>query len=135
MNTNLLLYLKSFGIWVILAISAIAVAVFRNGVLLPPFGEQTAHQVGTLLYLILQFLIIYLFVKKSDLKKYSTLLSVGIYWLVLTIIFEFIFGHYVIGHSWEKLFADYNISEGRLWVLVLINNVTAPLISGKLIRD
>lgn len=135
MNTNLLLYLKSFGIWVILAISAITVAIIRNGVLLPPLGEQTAHEVGTILYLIVQFLIIYMFVKRSRLKKTSTLLSVGIYWLILTITFEFIFGHFVIGHSWEKLFADYNIFKGRLWVLVLINNVAAPLISGKLIRD
>jgi len=135
MNTNLLLYLKSFGIWAILAIGAITVAIIRNGVLLPPLGEQTAHQVGTILYLIVQFLIIYMFVKRSCLKKTSTLLSVGIYWLILTITFEFIFGHFVIGHSWEKLFTHYNIFQGRLWVLVLINNVAAPLISGKLIRD
>ena len=135
MNTTLLLYLKAFGLWVILAISAITVAIIRNGVLLPQLGEQTAHQIGTIIYLVVQFLIIYMFVKRSRLKKTSMLLSVGIYWIILTIIFEFLFGHYVIGHSWEKLFADYNIFEGRLWVLVLINNVAAPLISGRLIRD
>ena len=134
MNKKIILYLKAFGIWIILAVSAILVATIRNGVLLPQFGEQTAHQIGTLLFLILQFLIIYLFVKRIKLTETYIALFIGIFWLVLTIIFEFLFGHFVIGHSWEKLFADYNIFKGRLWLLVLLNNVIAPIISSKIIR-
>jgi hypothetical protein len=129
-----MLYLKSLGIWFILAISAIVVATFRVNVLLPPFGEQTAHQLGTVLYLIVQFIIIYIFIKRMRIKETKTLLAIGFFWVVITVIFEFIFGHFVMGHPWQKLFADYNISNGRLWVLVLINNVTAPLISGKIIQ-
>ena|SRR3972149_5429743 len=129
-----MLYLMSLGIWFILAVSAIAVATFRVVVLLPPFGEQIAHQLGTVLYLIIQFLIIYLFIKKMKIKEVKTLLGIGIFWVVTTVIFEFVFGHYVIGNSWQKLFADYNLLKGRLWVLVLINNIAAPLISGKMIK-
>ena len=129
-----MLYLKSLGIWFILAVSAIVVATFRVGVLLPPFGEQTAHQVGTLLYLIVQFFIIYFFIKKLKLKEIKTLLGIGIFWVVITIMFEFIFGHYVMGHPWQKLFADYNLFNGRLWILVLINNLIAPLISRKILE-
>jgi hypothetical protein len=124
----------SLGIWFILAVSAIAVATFRVVVLLPPFGEQIAHQIGTVLYLIIQFLIIYLFIKKMKIKEVKTLLGIGIFWVVTTVIFEFVFGHYVIGNSWQKLFADYNLLKGRLWVLVLINNIAAPLISEKMIK-
>jgi len=134
MNKHFLLYLKALGIWLVLAISAIIVALFRNGVLLPSLGEQSAHQIGTLIFLIVQFLIIYFFIKKIKLKEIRTILSIGIFWLTLTIIFEFLFGHYIIGHPWEKLFADYNILNGRLWVLVLINNVIAPIICSKLIK-
>ena len=127
-----MLYLKSLGIWFLLAISAIIVATFRIAVLLPQVGEQTAHQLGTILYLIVQFLIIYLFIRKMKIWDVKTLLLIGIFWVVITIIFELVFGHYVIGHSWQKLFADYNLFNGRLWVLVLINNIVAPLISGKI---
>lgn len=63
-----------------------------------------------------------------------TLLGIGIFWVVITIIFEFVFGHFVMGHPWVKLFADYNLLNGRLWVLVLINNIAAPLISGKILK-
>jgi hypothetical protein len=124
-------YLKSFGIWLILAISAIVVATFRVKVLLPALGEQTAHQIGTIIYLIVQLTIIYFFLNKMKIKEVKTLLRIGIFWFVITIIFEFIFGHYVMGNSWEKLFADYNLLNGRLWVLVLVNNIAAPIISGK----
>jgi hypothetical protein len=128
------LYLKSLGIWFTLAVSAIVVAIFRNDILLPQLGEQTAHQIGTVLYLIVQFIVIFIFIKKLKIKEIKTLLSIGLFWFVLTIIFEFVFGHYVVGHPWQKLFADYNIFNGRLWVLVLINNLAAPLISGKIIK-
>ena len=135
-----MIYLKSFGIWLILAISAIVVATFRVAVLLPPFGEQTAHQIGTIIYLIVQFTIIYFFVKRISVRATrrvapTTLLLIGIFWVIITIIFEFIFGHYVMGNSWEKLFADYNLFNGRLWVLVLINNISAPIISGRIIKQ
>lgn len=129
-----MLYLKSLGIWVFLAFSAIVVAIFRIRVLLPPLGEQTAHQLGTALYLIVQFIIIYIFIKNIKVKKFKTLLGIGIFWVVITIIFEFVFGHYVLGHSWQKLFTDYNIFNGRLWILVLINNIVAPIISGLIIK-
>ena len=129
-----MLYLKSLGIWVILAVSAIVVATFRIGVLLPPFGEQTAHQLGTVMFLVVQFIIIFFFIKKLKIKDIKTLLRIGLFWIVLTILFEFYFGHYVIGHPWEKLFADYNLFNGRLWLIVLINNIAAPIISGKIIK-
>ena len=129
-----MIYFKALGIWFILAVSAILVAAFRVGVLLPPFGEQTAHQFGTLLYLIVQFIIIYLFIRKLRIKDVKTLLGIGFFWVVITVIFEFVFGHYVMGHPWQKLFADYNLLNGRLWVLVLINNIVAPLISGKIVK-
>jgi hypothetical protein len=41
--------------------------------------------------------------------------------------FELLAGHYVFGNSWEKLLADYNLFRGRIWVLVLIVILFAPL--------
>jgi hypothetical protein len=55
-------------------------------------------------------------------------LTIGLVWLALTITFEFLFGHYVAGHSWVKLLEDYNVLAGRLWVVVLIWITLAPLI-------
>jgi len=49
-------------------------------------------------------------------------------WLALAIGLEFIFGHYVMGNSWEWLLGDYNLLAGRLWVLVLLWIAAAPYV-------
>lgn len=56
----------------------------------------------------------------------------GVIWLFSTIAFEFIAEHYVFGNSWEKLLADYNLFEGRIWSLVLLTILLAPYIANKL---
>ena len=30
------------------------------------------------------------------------------------------FGHCVAGHSWSRLLAEYNLSQGRVWLLFLV---------------
>ena len=47
-------------------------------------------------------------------------------WMVLTVIFEFSFGHYVVGDSWSKLLNDYNVLEGRVWGLFILWVGLAP---------
>jgi hypothetical protein len=70
---------------------------------------------------------------KDDLWLTNALL-VGCFWVGLTILFEFVFGHYVLKTSWEVLLADYRIWQGRLWSLVLISEAISPVIMGWLIN-
>ena len=53
---------------------------------------------------------------------------IGIIWLGLTILFEFGFGYYVMGNTWEKLLHDYNLAEGRVWSLFLVWITIAPYV-------
>ena len=46
----------------------------------------------------------------------------------MTVVFEFIFGHYVMEHPWSKLFHDYNLLAGRVWLLLLLWTTLAPYI-------
>jgi hypothetical protein len=46
----------------------------------------------------------------------------------MTITFEFGFGHFVAGHSWAKLLADYNILQGRVWSLFLVWITVLPFV-------
>ena len=126
-----MLLFKALGVWILLATLAIINGTIRTFLILPALGEQAAHVTGTVIYLLLQFAVIYFFIKKNSIIGMKELISIGLFWLFLTIAFEFIFGHYVMNHPWEKLFADYNILKGRLWILVLLNNLIAPLICGK----
>ncbi|MDY6953749.1 MAG: hypothetical protein SWE60_19755 [Thermodesulfobacteriota bacterium] len=44
----------------------------------------------------------------------------------MTILFEFLLGHFLLGHSWGRLFHDYNLLKGRLWSLLLVWTALAP---------
>jgi hypothetical protein len=125
--------IKALGIWFLLAVLAILNGTIRTFLILPALGEQAAHVAGTIIFLLLQFIVIYFFIKKSSITGTKELILIGLFWLLLTIAFEFVFGHYVMKHSWEKLLADYNIFKGRIWSLVLLNNLAAPLICGRIL--
>jgi hypothetical protein len=47
-------------------------------------------------------------------------LSVGRAWVVLTVLFEFGFGHYVDRKSWSELLENYDVRKGNLWPVVLL---------------
>jgi hypothetical protein len=57
---------------------------------------------------------------------------IGVCWLLMTVAFEFGFGHYVAGHSWVRLFADYNLLEGRVWSLFLAWITVLPYVTWRL---
>ncbi len=124
-------YFKVIGVWFLLAVLANINGLIRNFVYGPYLSELTAHQISAVLFIIILLIVSYLFFGK---KEYSNkeLWLVGSLWLVLTIAFEFLFGHFVIGHSWGKLLADYNLLVGRLWSLVLLITFLAPWMTKKI---
>lgn len=63
------------------------------------------------------------------LKGRDEALKVGGAWLSLAMAFEFCFGRLVAGRSWSELGADYNLTKGRLWPLVLAWIAVGPEIT------
>jgi len=94
------------------------------------FSLQMAHIISSVSGIILIQAVIYFFLRRKDLPV-KKLLLMGVIWLGLTVLFEFGFGHFVMGHSWEKLLADYNLFQGRIWSLVLLSVLLGPLIWGR----
>ena len=124
----------TIGIWFLFMFLAIVNAGIRNNVYKPLVGDLVAHQISTIIFIIVIFAVTYLVLRFSSMKlSDSEALLMGTIWLVLTIIFEFIAGHYIFGNSWEKLFADYNIIKGRIWVFVLITTFLSPYLANKLV--
>lgn len=128
------LYLYSMGVWILLVFMAIINAGLREGVFSPYLGDHAGHVISSITLSLIIFTVAFLFLKYINID-YSTqdLWIIGTMWLILTISFEFLFGHYVMGHSWSTLFMDYNIFEGRVWVMVLISTFISPALAGKLL--
>lgn len=121
-------------IWLLMFFLAIVNGTVRNYIYKPLVGELMAHQVSTVFFIIIITLVTLVFLKISP-EKYtqSELLLVGFTWTTATIIFEFVFGHYVFGNSWQNLVADYNILAGRVWGFVLMTEFLAPLMISNVI--
>ena len=127
-------YLKDFGAWLGFLAVAIGGAILREKFLAPGLGPAAARALGTLLVGAIIFMLIYAYVGRLKGATRASLVKLGLFWTMLTIAFEFLFGHYVMGHSWDSLWADYNVLEGRLWPLVLMVTLFGPLLARKL-RD
>jgi hypothetical protein len=107
---------------------AIVNGLFREKVLANRFTELQAHQWSTVSLILLFGIYVWVLFKFWPPETFRQSLYIGLLWLVLTVIFEFLFGHYIAGHSWNKLLQDYNMIKGRLWILVLIWITGAPVL-------
>lgn len=88
--------------------------------------ELLAHQLSTLIGIVLLGAVIRLYMHRWPFASARQALKVGLFWMSLTVAFEFLFFHYVGGHSWDGLLANYDLSAGRLWPLVLLWVAFAP---------
>lgn len=112
--------------WVLLLLLAIINGSLRQALLIPQFGDATGHIISTILLSALIIIATWFMFPWIHLVSSWQAWLVGVIWLLLTVAFEFLAGHYLFGNSWEKLLADYNLLEGRIWSLVLITTMLAP---------
>ncbi len=124
------LWAKSLAMWLVLLVAMMGNGFFRGLVLQPRLGEDAARQLASLLGMGIIVAIAAPFVRGLGTPGSADLLGVGLLWLVLTVAFELLFGHYVTGATWETQLADYDLLRGRLWPLVLLTTLLAPWLCG-----
>lgn len=99
---------------------AIANGVARQKLYLRKLGEQRAHQVSTLVAMLLFWAYAQLLTLILPTLSAGTAWGVGVCWFVMTVAFEILFGRYRMRMPWARLFHDYNLFAGRVWVLLLL---------------
>lgn len=126
--------LRATIIWTIYLPLAIANYTITEKYIRPDVDELTTHQVSTLCSIIL-FLILSAIMWKTALLRNAQLqlFVAGSYMATLTAGFRFAFGYFYQDISWQMLLNDYNITEGRMWVIFLITIIFSPALV-KLIR-
>ncbi|MBT8343816.1 MAG: hypothetical protein KJO45_03770 [Sulfurovum sp.] len=50
----------------------------------------------------------------------------------MTLIFELVFGHYVLGRSWSSILKVFDIMKGDLFIIVLFVSLISPLLVAKI---
>lgn len=132
MNYRIIAFI--IGTWFLFMIFAIINAVIRNIIYKPIIGDLRAHQISTIIFIAIILIVTYFSFRLSKIQLTTQqIFIIGTIWLLATICFEFIAGHYAFGNSWDTLFADYNVLKGRIWIFVLITLFLSPFITNKLL--
>jgi hypothetical protein len=90
-------------------------------------GELAAHQIstGTLIAALARY-------SRAPERRWPIPTTrsawIGGIWLSLTVVFEFVFGHYVAGESWTRLVRNYDARKGRIWGLVPVSMAILPTV-------
>ncbi len=128
------LFLKTSIIWVIIALLAILNGIFRESVLVSNLGQSMAIPVSGITLSMIVFIITYVSLPLLGKHHALTYFFVGLQWVFMTLIFEFLFGHYVIGKPWSSIFQVFDIMKGDLFVIVLMVSLFSPLLVAKIKR-
>ena len=114
--------------WFVLLVVAVINGALREMTYGHFLSELRAHQLSTILAIILTGAAVWSFAHYYPMRSGSVALLIGAVWVTLTVAFEFTFGRYVSGHSWQKLFFDYNVLAGRMWPIFLLWILMLPYI-------
>ncbi len=123
---------RYLAFWLILAVVAVANGILRQAGYGRHLSELAAHQLSTVTGILLTGGVVWILNRFWPIGSAKEAWIIGAGWFVMTVMFEFGFGHYVAGHSWSRLLADYNLLEGRVWSLFLIWIAMLPYVIWRL---
>jgi hypothetical protein len=113
-------------VWFGLLVLAVLNGAFRQAVLVPALGMGPAHILSTAILCVLILTLAAGTIRWIAPRDGGDAWRAGALWLLLTLMFEFLAGHYLFGTPWAELLADYDVLRGRVWVMVLLATAVAP---------
>jgi hypothetical protein len=118
--------LRALAIWCLILVLAVLNGGARDAWLVPQLGETLGSAVSSITLSALVFLTTFATITWIRPASVGQAWRVGVAWLVLTLAFEFLAGHYGFRKTWSELLVDYNLGRGRIWILVLLTTLLSP---------
>jgi hypothetical protein len=112
--------------WLGMMLLAIANGALRDILYKRRCGDLGAHQISTVALALLLVAYFRLLARFWPMTSCAQSWKIGLFWLLLTLAFEFGFGRLIAGHSWRRLLADYDVSAGRIWILIPLQVLAGP---------
>ena len=121
------MFARALGIWSGILVLAVLNGGMRDLIVTPRFGEATGHIASTIVLCALIALVTRASIRWIGPASRMDAVLISTSWLTLTLSFELLAGHYLFGNSWARLLADYDVRRGRIWPLVLVTVLFAPM--------
>ena len=122
---------RAVFVWAGLLFLAMLNGIARDMLLAPAFGISVAQPASGITLCVLVFAVSYFslaFIGATGVREF---LGVGLFWVCLTLTFEYLFAHYVLGMSWQQVNQIFNILQGNLFSLALLVTAIGPLLAAK----
>ena len=127
-----MLILKAIGIWGVILVCAVLNGAVREAILVPNLGQPFALVLSGLLLSGCILAVSWALVPKLGELQSWHCLYLGLFWLCLTLVFEFGFGRLLQHRSWSELLEAYTFKNGNLWPVVLVVTLISPLLAVRL---
>lgn len=108
---------KAVLLWFVLMALAIANGTVRIKLIIPYTGLAWGLAISTVMLCALILLATWLSIHWLGPGDAQQAWGIGALWLAMTLGFEFGAGHFLFKKPWSELLVDYNIAQGRIWVL------------------
>ena len=128
-STRIPILRRAIIVWLVIMLAESLHGTLRVLLLEPYIGELRARQVAFFTGMSIIFAITLAFIGWIRATSVLKFLVVGGLWAALTFGFELLLGRCVLDYSWERIFADYDLSRGGLMSIGMIFLVLAPLVA------
>jgi hypothetical protein len=126
------MWLRAMAVWLLVMAVEFVHGTLRWIFLRPHVGDFRSGQIGVFTGSLLFLLVVYFCEPRMKLRGLGDCLRVGALWVGLTVAFEWSFGHYVMGRSWESIGMEYNLLRGGLMLVGLAIFAISPWIAWRL---
>ena len=119
---------RALVVWLLLLLVAVLNGAVRETFITPRVGDQAGRALSSLMLACLIILIGQLTAAWLAIEHNRNAWETGLIWLALTLAFEFFAGHFVFGTPWKAIVAEYDVMQGRIWIVVLIATLLSPVL-------
>ena len=127
-----MIVVKLLLFWMLMAVCAMLNGILREKVLGPHFGAKVSLPLSGLSLSAIVFIVSYIAIDFLGRETRGVYVCIGIFWVLLTLLFEYGYGRFVGGRTWSQINAVFNLRQGNLFIVVLVVTLFAPLLSAYL---
>ena len=122
-------WLRALALWMILMLAETLQGLWRVKVLSIWIGDAVAREVSVFSGSLVILLITFAFIGWIAARNARTLLIVGVTWVALTVVYEFLLGRFAFHQTWADIASDFDLVHGRLLPIGLLLLLFSPLLA------
>jgi hypothetical protein len=122
---------RGVAVWTVIMAVEVVHGIARTLLLAPLVGDFRARQIAVFTGSALILAVAAVFIRWMKPTGLGSALAIGTVWLALTLVFEVVFGRFVVQATWSRIVSDYDLARGGLLPIGLLIEAFAPAIAAR----